>query len=623
VTRPPQNLIPALAAYRRGDLAGARREIEAALAAEPGHFELSAFAGLVVAQSGDPEAAIPHFRRVLVAAPGDAATRLNLATALLATGALDEAGDVCAAGDRDPRLRRIAAYVFQQQGRLAEAAEAYEAAIAAVPGDWESVNNLGNVRAAMGETDAAIAAFRQAIALRPDLVEIVINLSNLLGASDRHDTRQQVMRAAARVSPDVARVQAELGVAEAEARDFPAAEAAYRAAIGLDPDFMPAYVELGLLLETQNRLDDLEVLLDAADARGLAGPEFGFLRAWLLRRQGRFADALPLAEATPASINPARRAQLLGELNDRLGDSAAAFAAFAEMNRAAAESRPASEGPTYRALVETGAALLTPARIGAWSKVELPSEPPSPVFIVGFPRSGTTLLDTLLMNMPQLHVLEEVPVIDEVAMALGEEERLATIGSREAGDLRRLYFEVLGRISPPAPGQIVIDKFPLHMARMPIIHRLFPDARVVFVERHPCDTVLSCFMSNFQLNQAMRSFTDLGETARLYDAVFTAWTRARALLPLDIHVVRYEDMIADLEGTMRPLIDYLGLAWDPKVLDNRAAAGERGYVRTASYAQVAEPIYARAAGRWQRYRDQLAPVLPILAPWAERMGYEM
>ena len=623
MAQPPQNLIPALAAYRRGDLAGARREIEAALAAEPGHVELSAFAGLVVAQSGDPEGAIPHFRRVLAVTPGDAATRLNLATAMLATGRLDEAGDVCAAGTRDPRLQRLLAYVYQQQGRLAEAAETYEAVIAAAPQDWESLNNLGNVRAALGETDAAIAAFRQAIALRPDLIEIVINLSNLLGAAERHDSRQQVMRAAAQASPDVARVQAELGVAEAEARDFPAAETAYRAAIALDPDFMPAYVELGLLLETQNRLDELEVLLNAAAARGLAGPEFGFLRAWLLRRQGRFAEALPLAEATPASINPARRAQLLGEIHDRLGDGAAAFTAFADMNRAAAETRPAAEGPTYRALVEASTALLTPSRVAAWSKLALPPEPPAPVFIVGFPRSGTTLLDTLLMNLPDLHVLEEAPVIDEVAMALGEEERLATIDSREAGELRRLYRAVLDRISPPAPGQTVVDKFPLHMARMPIIHRLFPDARIVFVERHPCDTVLSCFMANFQLNKAMRSFTDLGETARLYDAVFTAWTRARELLALDVHVIRYEDMIADLEGTMRPLIGYLGLAWDPKVLDNRAAAEGRGYVRTASYAQVAEPIYSRAAGRWHRYREQLAPVLPILAPWAEKMGYEM
>ncbi|HEY5711483.1 MAG TPA: sulfotransferase [Allosphingosinicella sp.] len=618
----PASLAPALDLFRRGDLTGARTAAEQALAAEPDNAVLRAFAGLAAARSGDPAGAVPHFRHAVAANPGDVSARLNLATALVAIGELDEAGTICAEGS-DPRLLRLAAYVHQQQGRLAEAAAAYDAALAARADDWESFNNLGNVRAALGETDAAIAAFQQAIRLRPDLIEIVINLSNLLGRADRHEERQAMMHEAARAAPDDARVQAELGVAEAEARDFDAAEAAYRAAIRNDPDFMPAYVELGLLFETRNRLADLEQLLDAAAERGLAGPEFGFLRAWLLRRQGRFAEALPLAEATPPSINPARRAQLLGEIHDRLGDSARAFAAFTEMNRAADAARPAPTGSIYRDQVVESAALLTAQTVAAWSRIDLPTDPPAPAFVIGFPRSGTTLLDTLLMNMPALHVLEEMPIVDEVALALGGEERLATLASEEAGRLRQLYFDVLADVSPPAPGQMVIDKFPLHMARMALVHRLFPDARIVFVERHPCDTVLSCFMSNFQLNHAMRSFTDLMETARLYDAVFDAWSRARDLLPLDVHVIRYENMVADLEGTMRPLLDFLRLPWDPKVLDNQAAAEGRDYIRTASYAQVAEPIYSRAAGRWQRYRDQLAPVLPILAPWAERLGYEL
>jgi hypothetical protein len=159
------------------------------------------------------------------------------------------------------------------------------------------------------------------------------------------------------------------------------------------------------------------------------------------------------------------------------------------------------------------------------------------------------------------------------------------------------------------------------MARMPIVHRLFPDARIILVERHPCDAVLSCFMANFQLNPAMRSFTDLEEAARTYDTVFTAWTRAEALFPLRVQRVRYERMVEDLGAEMRPLLEFLGLPWDEKVLDNQAAAASRGHVRTASYAQVTEPIYQRAAGRWERYRAQLEPILPILAPWAEKMGY--
>ncbi|HYN46593.1 MAG TPA: tetratricopeptide repeat protein, partial [Allosphingosinicella sp.] len=443
MAQPPASLAPALGLLRRGDRAGARAAIEKALAAEPDAPALLAFAGLLAAQSGDAAAAIPYFRRALAAAPADIAMRINLATALVATGALDEAGAVCAGGGADPKLLRLAAYVHQQSGRLDEAAAAYERVIAAFPDDFESWNNLGNARAALGDTGGAVAAFQQAIALRPDLVEMVINLSNVLGDADQVEMRQAVMREAARIGPDNANVQVELGLAEAAASDFEAAERAYREAIRRRPEFIAAYVELGLLLETQNRVEDLAALVDEAEERGLNGAEIGFLRGWTLRRQGRFAEALPLAEATPPSISPVRRAQLLAEVHDRLGHSERAFAAFAEMNRAALAGQSDADGSGYRNEVAARAALLTPERIAAWTAIEVDPTPPAPIFIVGFPRSGTTLLDTLLMNLPDLHVLEEMPVLDEVERALGGEERLAALSSAEANSLRLLYFEAL------------------------------------------------------------------------------------------------------------------------------------------------------------------------------------
>jgi hypothetical protein len=225
------------------------------------------------------------------------------------------------------------------------------------------------------------------------------------------------------------------------------------------------------------------------------------------------------------------------------------------------------------------------------------------------------------MNLPQLHVLEEQPVLRTVEAAIAPDTDLGLMSAEEARALRAYYFQVLAGLAPPPPGLTVVDKHPLHSARMPLIQRVFPDARIVFVERHPCDAVLSCFMANFTLNPAMRSFTRLDEAARTYDAVLDAWTRAESLLPLNVHRIRYERMVQDLEGEMRPLLEFLELPWDPKVLDNQKAAAERGRVRTASYSQVTEPIYTRSSGRWERYREHLEPVLPILAPWVEKLGY--
>jgi hypothetical protein len=153
--------------------------------------------------------------------------------------------------------------------------------------------------------------------------------------------------------------------------------------------------------------------------------------------------------------------------------------------------------------------------------------------------------------------------------------------------------------------------------------RLFPDARFIFAQRHPCDVVLSCFMTNFQLNAATANFTDLLGTARLYDQVLSYWEQCRALLAPPVHVLSYEAMVNDPEQALRPLIGFLDLSWDDRLLDHRQTARARGYIPTASYAQVTEKIYSRASGRWIRYRDQMRDVLPILAPWAERMGYGM
>jgi tetratricopeptide (TPR) repeat protein len=623
VSNPPLNLAPALDRYRRGDLAGAGRAIEAALASEPDSVELLGFAGLVAAQTGDFPAAARHWRAALAATPDDLATRVNLARALVAAGEHDEACAVCAAGGDDPKLLRLAAYAHQQEGRLEQAARAYRSVVAAFPADFESWNNLGNVLAARHELDAAIDALRRAITLRPDFLPMVMNLSEVLAKAERHDERRAMLREAALVSPEDAALQTELGLAESSVRDFEAAERAYREALRLDPRNLSALLELGLLLENLNRVDDLAALVEQAEAEGVSGAEMGFIKAWALRRQGRLEEALPLAEATPASINPVRRAQLLAELYDRLGRPDAAFEAFVDMNREAVAAKPAPPGPTYRDEIAANAALITPDRIGSWTDVEVPPEPPAPVFIVGFPRSGTTLLDTLLMNIPHFHVLEELPVLPLVETALGDTARLARLSSDEATALRRRYFDVLETLSPVGPGRTIVDKHPLHMARMPVIHRIFPDTRVILVERHPCDAVLSCFMANFQLNDAMRSFTDLEEAARTYDTVFDAWTRAVTLLPIAVHRVRYERMVDDLEAEMRPLLSFLGVPWQPQVLDHQASATKRGHIRTASYSQVTEPLYRRSAGRWERYRRQLAHVLPILEPWAERMGYEV
>jgi Sulfotransferase family len=219
--------------------------------------------------------------------------------------------------------------------------------------------------------------------------------------------------------------------------------------------------------------------------------------------------------------------------------------------------------------------------------------------------------------------MEERPPLTRVEQELGGIRHLAELNDKDVTSLRALYFEEADKWVERRPDALLVDKFPLHLNKVPIVHRLFPDARFILALRHPCDVVLSCFITNFRLNNAMANFIDLGITAEVYDLSFGFWEQCRRIMPIDVHSVSYERMVEESEAELRPLFDYLGLDWRDEVLDHRQTASERGMISTASYAQVTEPIYKRAAGRWTRYRAQLEPVLPTLKPWVEKLGYTL
>ena len=625
MTLPPPHLSPVFARIKIGDLPGALAAARSILRTTPHDQPLLSLAGMLACRTGDFDSGVAMLRQARALDPRDQATLNNLVRAMIETGDLDGAAALAAEGGDDPKLLRLSAHVHHLQGRPERAITDYHKVVAAMPDDFESWNNLGNVHAAAGAVEEAIASLRKAIELRPDISLPYCNLSRLFAKLRRFTERQALMREAQRRDPLNPEVQLETGLAEASLRDYPAAEAALREAIRLDGSSTAAYLELAVLLENLNRIDELADLVEQARDAGLPEAETSFMQASVLRRQNRFEEALPLAMGVPDTIDTVRRCQLLGEVADRVGKSDIAIPAFEQMNIASLEQMPIvlRDAQTYLDEVRANAEQLTADRVARWTKTSAPSEPPSPIFLVGFPRSGTTLLDTLLMNLPELHVLEEMPVVRQVENALGAPSEIASLDEARVAELRRLYFQTLDQIAPAGPGQRVVDKFPLHMTRMGIIHRIFPDAKVIFAERHPCDCVLSAFMSNFELNPAMLSFTTLEGAARLYDLAQTAWSLAEANLPLDVHRIRYEAMVEDPEEQMRALLGFLDIPWDPRALDNRASAARRDHIRTASYSQVTEPIYRRSAGRWERYRSYMNPVLPILAPWVESMGYEL
>lgn len=315
----------------------------------------------------------------------------------------------------------------------------------------------------------------------------------------------------------------------------------------------------------------------------------------------------------------------MAQLLEGVGRYDEAFETYTRMNelRSAEGLPPEPRAENYRKLIRERLEATTPQWVSRW-RPEAEKDPrPAPVFLVGFPRSGTTLLDTMLMGHPGIEVLEEEPTLLEAFQILEDHDALPVATDDKIRAARNAYFEAAGARTPLKPGNLLVDKNPLAMNALPVIRRLFPEARIILALRHPCDVVLSCYVTNFSLNDGMSNFVHLDTAAELYDLSFTYFERCQELMPMPTHKVIYENVVADRERELAALFDFLGLDWHDAVLDHQATARSRGRIKTASYAQVVEPIYTRSAGRWQNYRKHLEPIIPILKPWIDKFGYEV
>lgn len=646
---------------RAGRMDEAAIAVRRAAARGAGGPVFAALAGAVEFHRGQFADAIPHLRAAHHAQPADNTVRANLAEALYRTGAGDAALALCEEGaaraDRSLRLARIGGHLAQEAGDFARAAVLYRIALAGDGRDWSGWNNLGNALSALEDWDGAIAALRRAAELVPDSAPVRLNLGKTLIEAGHGEEGEAMLRAllrefpqeaaphyamfdvlcgagdadgahraiaeAARLAPEDAQIQADFGQHAAMMGLFDEVEAPLRKALAIDPSIAQAWVALASLLERVNREDEIEPL--RAEAAGhVDAASLSFIDALRHKRAHRYDEALAALEAAgEETVSAAQRHHLRGVLLDRLGRYDEAFAAFAAMNAefAADPTDPRGRGARYRAEIDEGAALLTPAWRAGWGAFTPTPTRPAPIFLLGFPRSGTTLLDTMLMAEPRVRVLEEAPIIAEIEAQLGGIAALPGLSADQIEEARALYFARAGALADLAPDSIVLDKHPMHLRHAPTIARLFPESRFILALRHPCDVVLSCWLTNFRLNNAMASFLDLEDAAALYEAAFGQWEKARALLDLPVGEVVYERLVEDKDAELRPLFDWLGLDWPEGGVDHREAARARGTVITASYAQVTEPIYKRAAGRWRRYEAHLAPVAARLSGWIERFGY--
>jgi tetratricopeptide (TPR) repeat protein len=428
-----------------------------------------------------------------------------------------------------------------------------------------------------------------------------------------------------------ATLAAQRAIEAVRALDHATAENLANTILQTEPENPIAHAVLALVFEHRHDLPQAKAHARRALSANPNNNVARIVLAQVLLQERAFQEAEALAaplalSSTSPLMDRAVAWNVIGAARDRLGDADAAFQAFTGSNqmmllqhRNVRDQRHFAQPAIVRAITSHVARLDA----ASWKTTSLSTR--APVFLVAFPRSGTTLLDQVLSSHSRIVCREEKNYFWNALSELAQSEdifvRMGELSDAEIEHARRAYWRRANEDGDDIGDRILIDRQPLHIVLLPLIKRVFPDAKIIFALRDPRDVVLSCYQQCFAMNVGMAQFLELGRAADYYDVVMSLFALCRQQLALDLHQVRYEDVVADLEGEARKLSAFLNITFEPNMLDYRKTALARD-IRTPSMRQVIEPIYKRSVERWHRYAKHLAPVLPVLNAWAQRFGYE-
>jgi tetratricopeptide (TPR) repeat protein len=595
----------AYAALDAGDATAAEAACRRALAAHPDHAAALALVGFIQLTQDRYGESVPVFDRLCLLEPNERSHWFNLGNAYRGTGNPDDA------------LK-----AFARAAQLGECSADFH-------------YNLGLTHMARGDFEAARVVLADALKLAPNDAEALHQYAHACYECMRVDAALEALEnftpaadAPAESIAGIAQVLLNLG-------EHVRAEALIQSVVrgGASAGTQLIHIQI---LERTNRLteaaDLLRTLAERPEAQTL-GAEFQRVAAKIAQRQGKHELAVEhyRQALTDYSREHERHfilfslAESLRALDRRqehiltLLEAHQSQAAFIRRSRPMASLR----GTPQMVVTEYP---CDPADVAAWDETGAPPAEKSPVFVVAFPRSGTTLLELTLDAHPLLRSMDEQPFVqnaleDILARGVKYPEELAKLTPADVDEVRRRYWERAARKVKLEPGQRLVDKNPLNILRLPVMRRVFPNAPILLAVRHPCDVILSCYMQHFRAPDFALLCSEMPALTLGYRKTFDFWYEHVAMLAPRVLEVHYETFVSEFPTEVRRIADFLELPWDPAMLAPAERAHAKGYISTPSYSQVVQPVHSKAVGRWQSYREYLAPALPLLEPYLKRWGY--
>jgi len=626
-----------LIAVRSDQAKAGERRIRQAIAAAPENPVYHGSLGAALRAQDRHEEALEAYGAALERHPDYAVAWQNTAQIEADLGHFDEAvaafRRAIELDGRDAVAHFGLANVLSERDDVVGAEAHYRSALEIDEAYVEAWNNLGNLLATTGRLSFAVGALKEAIKHRPGDATLPLNLARKLEAGGRLDEARAAYLETMALEPENLSGLAGLAALTAFMGDDAGAKSLFDQLLALDPDTPRTHTGIATWHEIAGRKEEARAAAHKALTLAPDNAEAALLLALLDRREGDLESARTrletLSDALGDEDEDGNVAFELGRVLDRLGEHEAAFKAFGRGNAVLDRDRNAGryDGSKYLKLIADVRASVTKKAVAGWADTPPDDGLSDPVFFVGFPRSGTTLMEQILDAHDDVVSVEEQPLLEAARQHLDKTSKTAypaglnDLSAEMISGARHAYWQAArDHAGDLDPGVQLVDKLPLNIVHLGLIRRLFPKAKVLVALRDPRDVVLSCFMQSFRPNDAMVHFRDIAAAANLYVEVMSNWQQQSAFLELDCLDYRYEDLVADTATVAGNVLKFLGLPWQENVLDYHTRSRER-LVMTPSYQDVREAVYSRAVKRWQHYAASLAPVQERLAPFVEALGY--
>ncbi len=484
---------------------------------------------------------------------------------------------------------------------------------------------------------AAIEQMESVSRRDPGNAGVLLDLGKMHGLRYDYAAAERCFEKALRITGQKTEILIAAGQQSLTFNHFALAEGYLKRALERNDGTPAAMVKLGEIYERQRRTEEAFTLVDRALQADGACPPALLLRSRLDRQAGRLEAAEQRLRTFPANAEVALRASAqyeLGGILDRQGRYDEAMTAFMEAKALLQPqaARPAHELKVMRARIQHMTTNATEEVLQNWFEASAQLQPPRRLALLGgHPRSGTTLLEQVLDAHPDMVSAEETEIFQKDAfgpLLRGHPDdtamfsALATATTGTLQQARQKYFRAMElSLGQALGGRLLIDKNPSYTFLVPALIRCFPEMTFLIALRDPRDVVLSCFMQDLPLNQVAAAFLTLSSSTEDYAALMGVWQMIKPRMANPYLEVRYEDMVEDLESVARKTLGFLGVPWDAKVLGFDQHAREK-VVRSPTYADVTQPVYKRAVGRWRNYQKYLEPHLEKLEPFVKAFGYE-